>query len=212
MNHPKHEEWVQYVFGETRADTSRQLKAHLRNCSECREEIEGWKSSLGRLDAWKLPPVATRREIFQPLLKWTAAVALILCVGFGIGRVTSAREDIETVRAAIEPAMRQQLRQEFSQLVRDEVAKAASATGAQTRELLAEYARGVEIRRAEDNQAIYAAFDKLDTQRIADVLSLKKELDTVAVNTDAGLRHTEQELVQLVGYNQPANSSISPPK
>jgi ribosome-associated translation inhibitor RaiA len=216
MNHPKHEEWVQYLFGETPAETSRQLKGHLRSCSECREEIEGWKTSLGRLSAWKLPPAATPREIFQPFLKWAAAPAIILCLGFGIGRFTFARADVETVRAAIEPAMRQQLRQEVAQLVRDEQARAADAalatSGAQTRKLLADYAKGFELRRTEDNQAIYAALDKLDAQRIADALSLKKELDTVAVNTDAGLRHTEQELVQLAGYTQPSGSLNAPQK
>jgi putative zinc finger protein len=216
MNHPKHEEWVQYLFGETKAATSRQLKAHLRSCSECREEIEGWKSNLGRLHAWKLPPVSTPREILQPFLKWAVAAAIMLCIGIGIGRLTFARADMESVRAAIEPAMRQQLRQEFAQLVRDELAKTASATvtasSEQTRALLADYANRVEISRAADNQAIYAALDQMDARRIADAFSLKKELDTVAVNTDAGLRNTEQELVQLAGYTQPDGSLNAPQK
>ena len=93
-------------------------------------------------------------------------------------------------------------------MLRNELANAASANSAaadsQTKKLLADYAKGFEITRGEDNQAFYAALERLDAQRIADVFSLKKELDTVAVNTDAGLRHTEQGLVQLAGYAQPA--------
>ena len=56
MNHPKHEEWAPYLFGEANSKVSRELKAHLHDCPECRKEIESWKSSLRRLDAWKLPP------------------------------------------------------------------------------------------------------------------------------------------------------------
>jgi hypothetical protein len=189
MNHPKHEEWVPYLFGETSWTSNRELNAHLRSCPECREEIEGWKSSLGRLNAWKLPPVRTAGEMFQPMLKWGVAAALVLGLGIGMGRLTVPKADAAAVRAAIEPVMRQ----EVARLMRDELAKAAS-------------------QRAEDNEAIYAAMDKLDAQRIADLLSLKKELDTVAVNTDAGLRHTEQELVQLAGYTQPASASSLPEK
>jgi len=90
-------------------------------------------------------------------------------------------------------------------LLRDERDRAASAALAtlseQTRDLLADFER----KRAQDNQAISAALDKL-------YLSLKKDVDTVAVNTDASLRSTEQQLVQLAGYKQPVNVPISPEK
>src|SRR5256885_7781819 len=149
MNHPKREEWVPYLFGETSSTIDRQLEAHLQGCPECRQDLDGWKNSLGRLDAWKLPRAATAREMVQPLFKWAVAAAIVLAAGFGIGRITSVKANVEALRAAIEPEMRKQLHQEF-----------------------AAYANGFEIRRAEDNQAIYAALDRLDAQRIADVLSL----------------------------------------
>jgi hypothetical protein len=34
-------------------------------------------------------------------------------------------------------------------------------------------------------------------------LALKKDVDTIAVNADAGLRQAEQQLVHLAGYSQP---------
>jgi cobalamin biosynthesis protein CbiD len=125
------------------------------------------------LDSWKLPRVSAAREVFQPVFKWAAAAAVVLAVGFGIGRITSARANVEFARAAIEPEIRKQMRQEF--------------------------------------EAVYSALEKIDAQRVADTLSLKTELDIVAVNTDAGLRHTEQQLVQLADYTQPVGLS-KPPK
>ena len=44
---------------------------------------------------------------------------------------------------------------------------------------------------------IYAALAKLESQHDADFISLRKDLDTVAVNTDASLRTTEQQLILL---------------
>ena len=39
MNHPKREEWVPYLFGETKPEAARQLNAHLKTCPECQESI-----------------------------------------------------------------------------------------------------------------------------------------------------------------------------
>jgi hypothetical protein len=217
MNHPKHEEWVPYLFGESKTADRHQLDHHLQSCAECREEVAAWKRSLGRLDAWKLPKAEQPRESVAPLLKWAvaAAVALVLGVGFSIGRLTSASADVEKVRAAIEPRLRQELRQEFAQALRSEVDKAAAATLAaadKQTEVVLDYAETLETRHGEDTQAIYAALDKLYAQRLADYLALKQDVDTVALATDAGLRRTEQQLVQLADYSQPVSFPNSPQK
>jgi hypothetical protein len=172
MNHPKREEWVPYLFGEARPDAARVLKEHLRDCPECRQEINDWQRSLNRLDSWKLPAAKKARANFAPLLKLAAAAAVLLLAGFAIGHSTTASVQAERVRKAIEPEIRQQLRQEFAQMLHDEM-------------------------------------DKAETQRLADFVALKKDVDTVAVMTDAGLRRTQRQLVQLVDYAEPAASSNS---
>ncbi len=207
MNHPTREEWVPYLFGEAKSDARRQLNAHLKDCPDCRQEIETWKMSLGLLDAWKLPPVPRPAPSFAPLLNWAAAAAVILLVGFGIGRLT-AKADVQKVRAAIEPELRRELTQEFARLAREEMSRNTSATLAasaqQTEQAITVLAKAVEVARLEDNRAMYAALDKVESQSFAQFVSLKKDVDTVAVNTDAGLRNTAQELVQLADYKQPA--------
>jgi hypothetical protein len=179
MNHPKREEWVPYLYGEANPDTRRHLNSHLQECANCREQLQNWKRSLGQLDAWKIPPVRRAADFFAPLVRLAAAAVVLLSIGFGVGRLTDSKVTADKVRAAIEPKLRQELRQQMAQLVRDEVGRSVPGTLAAA----SEQADKISARWA---QALW--------------VSLKKDVDTVAVHVDAGLRDT-QELIQLAGYN-----------
>lgn len=210
MNHPQHEEWVPYIFDEATPETRRRLKEHLAACPSCQEQLDSWKRSLGRLDAWKLPRFSRPVEFFQPFLKWAvAAVALlvVLAGGVAMGRLLTGTPDTARLKAALEADLRQQLQQEFAVKLQTELAQTSSKTlhaaNQQARDLLADYISTDQAKRTEDNQAIVAALERMSKQHLADYASLKQELDTVAVNTDAGLRHTEQQLVQLANYDAP---------
>jgi anti-sigma factor RsiW len=217
MNHPTREEWMSYLYDELTAEEHSSLAAHLAVCPECKMRVNDWRSARKNLDAWQLPARPARVPLQRPLVRWAAAAALMIGIGFGVGRfATSATANAGKIRAAIEPEIRQQLRQEFTQLLRDELDKAASATlaasGEQTKHWVEDYAQALEAKRTEDGQAIKAALNKLESQLLADVFSLKKDVDTLAVWTDAGLRRARQELVQLADYTQPADISNSPQK
>jgi hypothetical protein len=192
MKHPEREEWIPFIFGEADAGRKRQLESHLDDCAECRDEIQSWQRSLGRLDSWKLPSVAKRPANFVPLVRWAAAAAIVLSIGFAIGRITAAQVDAEKVRAAVERDLRGQL----AQIARDEAAKTASLE-------ITAFSQKTETRRAADNRVIFAVLERLETQHTTDCLTLKKELDTLAINADAGLRHTEEQLVQFADYSRP---------
>lgn len=213
---------MSYLYGEISAGERAGLTAHLQSCPDCKAAVNDWQMARKKLDAWHVrscraeSPARRAFNVFAvPAFKWAAAAAVMLAVGFGAGRLTPATTDMKRVRAAIEPEIRRQLQQEVAELVRAELNKSAAdtlaASGEQTEELAADYAAALEAKRTEDNQAIYAALQKLDSQRIADYLSLKRDLDTVALNTDAGLRRTEQQMVQLADYTQPA-STPNPPR
>jgi len=217
MNHPNREEWMSYLYDELTAEEHSTLAAHLAVCPDCKTRVNDWRSARRSLDAWQLPARPARVPLQRPLVRWAAAAALMIGIGFGVGRfATPATANAGKIRAAIEPEIRQKLRQEFTQLLRDELDKAASATlaasGEQTKHWVEDYAQALETKRTEESQAIYAALNKLDSQRLADLVLLKMDLDTVAVQTDAGLRRARQELVQLTDYTQPANISNSPQK
>jgi hypothetical protein len=175
MSHPKREDWVQYLYGEIKPDLRRQLNEHLQGCAECGEELQNWKRSLQRLDAWKLPRTSARLDAVMPFLKWAAAALLVLGLGFGFGRLTARQADLQKVRARVEP----EIRREFADLLRREIDKSSATTLAQAQ------------RQAEEVGAAYYAL-------------LKKDLDTVAINTDVSLRRAEQGLMQVADFNQPA--------
>jgi hypothetical protein len=178
MNHPKPEEWVPYVYGEATSAARRELAAHLQDCPQCREEIETWKRSLRRLDAWKVPRTRPTSELLMPFLKWAAAAAIVLATGISIGRATAPKADVEKLRLAIAPQIRRDLSREMSQVVREELARTAALTLASSRSYTDQAA-----------QQIY--------------ILLKKDVDTLAVNADVQLRHTAQQLVQLADYEEP---------
>ena len=215
MNHPTREEWMSYLYGELTAEEHSSLAAHLAVCPDCKTRVGDWRAARRNLDAWQLPARRGRVRLQLPVLRWAAAAALVIGIGFGVGRfATPATANAGKIRAAIEPEIRQQLRQEFTQLLREELDKAASATlaasGEQTKHWVEDYARAFEAKRAQDRQAIDAALDNMESQRFADFVSLKRDVDTVAVRTDAALRRAQQELFQLADYTQPANISNSP--
>jgi anti-sigma factor RsiW len=174
-NHPEREDLVRYLYGEIKPDLRRQLEGHLQGCAECREEFQSWKRSLHRLDAWRLPRTNAPLEVLAPFLKWAAAAVIVLGLGFGLGRVTARQADLETVRARVEP----EIRREFTEMLRREIDKSSATTLAQAQ------------RQAEEVGAAYYAL-------------LKKDLDTVAINTDVSLQQTERNLLQVAEYSQPA--------
>ena len=174
MNHPEREVLVQYLYGEIKPDLRRRLEGHLQGCADCRGELQTWQRSLRRLDAWKLPRTTPALEVFAPFLKWAAAALLVLGLGFGFGRLTARQADLEQVRARLEP----EIRREFAEMLRQEIAKSSATTLAQAQ------------RQAEQVGAAYYAL-------------LKKDLDTVAINTDVSLQQTEQNLLQVAEYSQP---------
>jgi len=207
MNHPPREDWVPYLFGETETEVRRQLREHLKSCPDCRAEIDRWKRALGRLDDWKLPRAARTRETLSPVFRWAFAGAVLLMLGLGymVGRLTTPVADPAQLRAAIEPELRQEFRAEFARMMRQELATTAAATlaasGEQTKTWLTDYARDIDARLEAER-----------TERISDCLSLKKDVDTLAINADAGFRHTQEGLALLAQYPQsPSTPSNNDP-
>jgi hypothetical protein len=183
MNHPKPEEWVAYIYGETAGTLKRELREHLNSCDQCRGEIGGWQRSLKGLDTWKVPRARSRQpKLLLPMLSWAAGAAIILLLGIVIGRATSPKVDVEKLQQAIAPRIADQLRSEMAEVARDEAARAGAFTLASGRRYTDQVA-----------QQLYVA--------------VKKDVDTLAYNTDAGLSHNAQQLYQLANYKEPPTAT-----
>jgi anti-sigma factor RsiW len=201
MNHPNRETWMSYLYDELSGSERKQAAAHLAECPECQAQVAAWRATTSALNAWKLPRRREGRPVFlQPVFQWAAAAVVVLSVGFGVGRLTAPAANVEQVRAALEPSLRRQLQAEFLQTVRTELAQASArtleASREETKQWLAGFASQVEQTRDEDRQAVRTALAALRQEQLTD----RRDLETVAVLTGAGLRQTQQQLVQLASY------------
>src|SRR6266404_628237 len=115
MNHPTREDWISYLYREVSNAQRAKLANHLRDCSACAAQIDDWKTTAKELDAFPLPRQAeparqpAQFNFPRPAIQWAAAALILLGIGFGTGRLTSGMADGKRLRAAIEPAIRQQL-------------------------------------------------------------------------------------------------------
>ncbi len=227
MNHPNYEEWAPYIFGEARPTARRRLGAHLRDCAECRSEIEAWRRSLGRLNAWKLPKTHRYTEAIQPVLKWAIAAALVLGVGFGVGRLMSPGispvgdrpSQIEAeVKAALMTELRHELRQQLAADFQNVFERAQSqssnalaalearlteASEVQTRQLVQVLTTVLDRAREEDRRAVLALFRDVEKQNVAAFVAVRKDLEGLASLTDDEIRRTRLGLVHLAEQTRP---------
>jgi len=202
MNHPNREDWVPYIFGETKSEARRQLRQHLAACPECRAEMQSWKRSLGRLNAWQVAANRSAESSPNQGLRWAFAGCLVLglACAFLLGRLTSQSRDEAGLRARLSTELKREIQAGLDQNGHEEADKMTAAMVAVCREemqnLLSSYDRTVSARLEDERM-----------QRLAAWLALKKDVDTIAVNADAGLRDTEQRLAQMAVYRQASRSS-----
>ena len=224
MKHPKQEEWIPYLYGDADPLVKKQLADHLNACPECAQELEGWRRSLGRLDAWKIPQRSRRRApALNPALSLAAAALVVLAVGAGFGRWLSPAPDAGQLRAGLEsslkasllPELREQVRRELSadlqarlDLVRQESTNALALTKAEAVDAAADTAQAldellalVRSERAEDRQVVAGLIEEARKQHEADYVSLRKDLETVATTSDDRIRAAQLKLIELSSIN-----------
>jgi hypothetical protein len=212
MKHPNRNEWMSYLYDETTGADRAQMAAHLQGCAECRTQVDEWTAARQQLDSWriatrKIPGRAGRTVPRARIWKWAAAAALVLGLGFALGRISTAADTGK---------LRQQIVPELRQWVHDELRKSAAATLAAARQdtqaALADYTGALETTLGEDDEAIFAALSRIQSQHEADYVALKRDLDTVAVLTDASLRRAQQQINQFAANTRPAPAPESPQK
>jgi len=191
MKHPTRETWMTYLYGEEGSQTEQQaLQKHLAECAECRAQMSSWKSVQQQLDAWSLPP---RRVLPAPVRSWVplaAAAVVLLAAGLALGRYTvPTGPDLEVLR--------EELRQEIHATMIEAGGSIRQANREETRAFLTDYALLQQDRRQEDLTALGLALRDLETRHTTDCTSLRRDLETVAVLTDASFRQTQNRMVQL---------------
>jgi hypothetical protein len=203
VNHPSAAEWMDFLYGELAPERRRELGAHLAKCACCIEQVKSWRAGMTALDEWSLPAMRRAPNQWQPVLKWAAAAAVVLCVGFALGRQTApAAQELAALKSSVAQLAETMERERLLNASNAAAAATESANSA-TAQFLSEYAELDEARRAEDRQSMTVALRAFEMR----LTRLRTELETVAVNTEDGFQLTQVGLTRLALAASDGNKS-----
>jgi hypothetical protein len=185
-----------FLYGETAPKTRRELQAHLDGCPACAAQVQSWRSSMAALDSWKLPRRKAATLDFAPVAKWAVAAAVLMLMGFFLGRrgAPSASE-IADLKASVA---------QLNQLVQNQSAAALSNSVAaatdQTTKLLADYSRSQEEQRTADQQTLSLALTSIQGR----LNRFDSDLEIMAANTETGFEQTHENIARVVSLSLPS--------
>jgi hypothetical protein len=187
MKHPLTEEWMCFLYGETSRAEHGRLAAHLRECADCQGRVQGWRGAMHQLEHWQVAPSGAGSRRWAKTAQWSAAAAIMICVGFSLGRVFKPTPVNAT---------------EMRASIKSEIRKELNAEASNQRTEWERYKAQLDQQREEDSRAMLAAFRKLDAERQQELLSLRKDLETVAVLTQAGFQQAGHQIATLGNFSQ----------
>jgi hypothetical protein len=219
MKHPSEQQWMDFLYEELSPAENLELTTHAEDCPQCAKQLAIWRGTLKTMDDWKVTALPQRRKAFaSSTWRWTAAAAaLVLTTGFAVGRLSSGKEDSGKMQAAIESSLEQKFKTQLAEAVEntrkqmafelsariEEASQKAIAESILTSKKDAEnLAATFASLREEDKKALAAALNQMEVQRISDLRAMRSDLETVALNSEQGLRRTQRGLVQLAGFTQ----------
>lgn len=183
---------MSYLYDESPADSRVSLRDHLKDCVACRAQVEMWQAATRQMKEWPLPHrrAVSHRPAFT---RWAAAAAIAALALIGATNVLAMKREVKQLRAEVQA----QVQRELNAALVETMEHASKSAHAEARALIAAVAEKVEEKRLNDQQAMLTALQKLNTQRIADYARLRKELETVALFSEAGWQHAENQISSL---------------
>ena len=210
MKHPTPEEFASLLYSDGPAEEIAQTAAHVESCPECRRKIEQMKSTQDQLNDWILPsqlptPKPSERStvivsfLEKPWLRWAAVLAAVLTLGYYAGIKSRPGIDVQALAKELEPQLRAQILAETKQQNQANLATLSE----QNREMLASFAQVVSTGRAEDRDRMVNVLQQLEARRAQEYKSLRRDVETVALNTQASLSETQNGLIRLASSTTP---------
>jgi anti-sigma factor RsiW len=193
MTHPDEGAWMSFLYSESPDEVRRDLESHLATCSRCAAQVETWRASMTELDAWKIPVRRRRAERVAPALKWAAAAAAVLIIGFLVGRNTSSSaSEIAALKASM-AQLKDSLQGQSAATFSNSVAASTAAASSQTLRLLTDYSQALEAQRSTDRQAFNLALRTIDTR----MNRMSDDLEAVALSTETGFQETHENITRV---------------
>ena len=200
MTHPTREEWMSYLYDELPSEERATLQTHLQTCAECHGQLAHWQTATKSLGEWKLPP---RRSVaaYRVVIRCSTAAALLALGVIGGARLVALNSEVKQLRAELQSNMDSRFNAAAAQVLE----QATKSAAAESQTLVTAVAQDLEGKRVADQQATLAALQKLATRHAQDYASLRKELETVAVFSEAGWQRAQSQISSLASV--PANFS-----
>jgi hypothetical protein len=208
MTHPTREDWMSYLYDELSPAARSTMSAHLESCAACREQVQTWQSASRSLDTFQLP--GRRTPWRSPaLLRWAMAAVFVGLATLGIMRVTLLQGEVQRMRADLQGSLKREveasIRLELAGKMREDLEgalvelseRAAKSANAEAQNLIGSLAQRLETQRISEQQATLAVLQKLSARHTQDYAALRKELETVAVLTEAGLQRAQNQIATL---------------
>ena len=177
MNHPTREDLVAHLYGELPPEQQTELAAHLRECADCQKVATAWRGSMAELDTWQLPVLPARPKSTPVLFAPFVRWAAAACLAAGLGFLGGRFSAPAPDAAALRTALA------------PELIKISAVMDAKL---------------AEDRRAVTEILQTMQTQRTEDYASLRRALETLALNTEDSLETAQQQIVQLASFTEPA--------
>lgn len=171
MTHATQDELIDFAYGELPTERRAAVEAHVASCDECRQKIAAWGAARSELAAWSLPDqvvskVAPSRNT-GVALRWAAAAAVLIGAGYGLARATAP--------ATLDPSA---LRAQIVQELRVELASQQAS-----------FAANESQRRRSFETSVVQEMTDLEMRRLTAEAALRKDVETVAIRTQAGFQH-----------------------
>ena len=191
------------LCGEADGETKRRLEEHLQSCGECAAQVQGWRRTMGRLDAWRLPKARRERSFPVQPVAWAAAAAIVIGA-FVAGRFTAPGLDADKLRAELKSELSAEIQQGFARAAESSSTalanletRLAAATTRNQKEMAAQFVEYIAAARAEDRETATTLLTKLQSQYNTDFVLLRRDLETLASTTDEEIASARHKLMQL---------------
>ena len=222
LTHPAAEEWMEYLYGETTSKRRRELSAHAKTCSQCRTRIADWRRTKASLNEDVIHATGFGTIQSAGILKWAAAIAILACGLYGTAKGTVNSRQISELRGSVERSVRASLEPEIKtrlalaeagamERMRSEMAqmreKTLASAQADNQQLLESLTKITARARSEDREFLMNTLQQIEDRRSNELAALRKELETVAVLTEASLKKAQQQIIQLASYSDGSETS-----
>ena len=197
---------MEWLYEELPRERHAALQAHLSSCAQCDSQMTAWKGAMENLDGWSVlePSAGARaREWWSRGAKWAAAAVLVIAA-FLAGRTNTSNLSaaVQKEVAGQMQSARAELATNLKQTLTTHLDSVAASNRVEVARLFGDLAATINEGRTADQQNVLAALKEMDARWLAIYASFRRELETVAILTETGLKDTQQQLVQMTDFNQ----------